>query len=181
MFALGDPVVEAHRLGRFVAALHSPAPADAPINPFRGQPIGGLRPRVVANTELLAGSIDAGAVVARFGELVDVDDWSDDPVWLHGDLHSANVLVSDGTICAVIDFGDVTSGDPAVDLAIGWMLFDGESRSTFRAVAGAVDDDTWSRAQAWALHFGLLYLLHSADNPRFARMGNRLLERLAHS
>ena len=99
-------------------------------------------------------------------------------MWLHGDLHSANLLVRSGTISAVIDFGDVTSGDPAVDLAIGWMLFDDDTLGVFRASSGTVDEATWSRAQAWALHFALLYLLHSADNPRFARMGAQLLERV---
>ena len=178
--ALADPMVQAHRLGQFVAALHTPAPVDAPINAFlRGRPIAELRPRVVANIERLGASIDGAAVEVRFDELTDVAHWSQDPVWLHGDLHSANVLVRDGAICAVIDFGDVTSGDPAVDLAIGWMLFDADARPAFRSSSGAIDDATWSRAQAWALHFALLYLLHSADNARFTRMGTHLLERLA--
>jgi aminoglycoside phosphotransferase (APT) family kinase protein len=176
--ALVDPMLEARRLGRFVDALHTPAPADAPVNPFRGQPIDELRPRVVNSIERLGRSIDAGAVTARLDRLTDVADWNGAPVWLHGDLHSANVLVCDGTICAVIDFGDTTSGDPAVDLAIGWMLFDEAALDVFRASAGAVDDATWSRAQAWALHFALLYLLHSADNQRFKRMGTHLLERV---
>jgi aminoglycoside phosphotransferase (APT) family kinase protein len=175
---LAAPTFEARRLGGFVDALHAPAPADAPLNPFRGQPIAELRPRVVTSIERLGASIDARAVAARLDRLTDVDDWHDTPVWLHGDLHSANVVVRDGTICAVIDFGDITSGDPAVDLAIGWMLFDGAALDVFRASAGTVDDATWSRAQAWALHFALLYLLHSADSPRFGRMGAHLLERV---
>lgn len=99
-------------------------------------------------------------------------------MWVRGDLHSANLVVRDGTISAVIDFGDVTSGDPAVDPAIGWMVFDDAALEVFRASAGAVDDATWSRAQAWALHLALLSLLHSADNPRFRRMGTRLRARI---
>lgn len=176
--ALVDPMAEARRLGRFVDALHSPAPADAPVNSFRGQPIAELHPRVVDSIERLGGSIDARAVTARLDRLTDVSDWTGAPVWLHGDLHSANILVRNGSICAVIDFGDITSGDPAVDLAIGWMLFDGLALGVFRAMAGTVDDATWSRAQAWALHFALLYLLHSADNPRYRQMGAYLLERV---
>lgn len=172
---------EARRLGRFVDALHTPAPVDAPINPFRGQPLAELHPRVLNSIERLGGSIDTGAVTARLDRLTDVADWTGVPLWLHGDLHSANVLARDGTICSVIDFGDITSGDPAVDLAIGWMLFDGAALEVFRASAGTVDDATWSRAQAWALHFALLYLLNSADNPRFTRMGTRLLEHVVPS
>ena len=67
--ALADPVAQAHRLGGFVAALHTPAPLDAPLNAFRGQPISELHPRVAANIERLGASIDGGAVATRVGHL----------------------------------------------------------------------------------------------------------------
>ena len=101
--------------------------------------------------------------------------WGGPPQWLHGDLHAANLLAADGALTAVIDFGDVTAGDPACDLAIAWQLFDAASREEFRRAAGDVDEDTWGRAEAWALHFAVLYLLHSADSPRLRRMGTRAL------
>jgi aminoglycoside phosphotransferase (APT) family kinase protein len=173
--ALSEPVADARRLGAFVAALHQPAPTDAPVNPYRGQPIAELRPRVVANAELLASLIDTRRVLERFERLASVDEWTGRPLWLHGDLHSANMLVYDGSICAVLDFGDITSGDPAVDLAFAWMLFDDGARSVLRTASGGIDDATWSRAQAWALHFALLYVLNSADSDRFQRMGRSLL------
>jgi aminoglycoside phosphotransferase (APT) family kinase protein len=110
-------------------------------------------------------------VLERFERLAAVDEWTGRPLWLHGDLHSANLVVVDGAICAVLDFGDITSGDPAVDLAFAWMLFDDEARSVLRTAAGGIDDAMWSRAQAWALHFALLYVLNSADSDRFQRMG----------
>lgn len=82
----------------------------------------------------------------------------------------------------MLDFGDLTSGDPACDLAVAWMLFDEADRSILRTAASndvaPIDDPTWQRAQAWALHFALLSLLHSADNERFERMGRSLLEAL---
>jgi len=175
---LGDPPTEAQRLGDFVAAFHTPAPPEAPDNQFRGQPVAYLRPRIRDNIELLGSTIDAGSVAARANHLLDVDDWSGPPLWLHGDLHTANLIVRNGEIVAVLDLGDITSGDPAVDLAVAWMLFGEDDRTTFRAAAGsvlAVDDATWQRGQTWALHFALLYLLHSADSERFARMGRSLL------
>jgi aminoglycoside phosphotransferase (APT) family kinase protein len=176
--ALRDPLAEAQRLGDFVAAFHTPAPPDAPDNPFRGQPMAYLRLRVSDNIERLGSTIDTHSVGALADELLDVDDWSGPPLWLHGDLHTANMIVRDGAIVAVLDLGDITSGDPSVDLAVAWMLFDEPDRAIFRAAAGSaftIDDATWQRGQAWALHFSLLYLLHSADAERFGRMGRALL------
>jgi aminoglycoside phosphotransferase (APT) family kinase protein len=115
---------------------------------------------------------------ARLAELADVAEWDGPALWVHGDLHSANIVVRDRAISAVIDFGDITSGDPSVDLAVAWMLFDEADRAVFRSAAGAVwpiDDAAWQRGRLWALHFALLYLLHSADSERFQRMGTHLL------
>ncbi|MET0908102.1 MAG: aminoglycoside phosphotransferase family protein [Ilumatobacteraceae bacterium] len=196
--ALADPIREAERLGAFVAALHQPAPADAPYNEFRrGQPIAEFIPRIEANLAALEGAPtpesagDPGrpgspsarpglaAVRPRLAELAGVAEWDGPALWLHGDLHSANIIVADGSVAAVIDFGDLTSGDPAVDFAVAWMLFDGPDRAVFRAAAGGragpIDDATWQRGQLWALHFAVLYLLHSADSERFQRMGTSLL------
>ncbi len=172
------PPAEAHRLGKFVAALHTEAPAGAPVNEFgRGWPVAEIRPRLEANLERLGGYLSP-AVAPLAAQLCDVAEWTGPPVWLHGDLHTANMIVRDGSIVGVLDFGDITSGDPACDLAIAWMLFDGADRDRFRSAAGAVvpiDDATWQRGRVWALHFALLYLLNSADNERFARMGAALL------
>ena len=169
---------EARRLGAFLAALHTPAPSDAPHNAYRCGPVTEPRPRFEGAVERLGSLVDGPRVRARWEELVCVEEWRGDPVWLHGDLHTANVIVHDGAISAIIDLGDVTAGDPAVDFAIGWMLFDDEDRSSLRTAAGGVDDATWSRAEAWALHFAMMYLLHSADSERFERMGTSLLARL---
>jgi aminoglycoside phosphotransferase (APT) family kinase protein len=174
--SLRDPMVEAIRLGEFIGSLHAPAPNDAPDNPFRGQAIADVTARFEGNLEQLGSSVDARTAAARWHELAEVPNWGEDPVWLHGDLHTANVLVNDGALTAVIDFGDITSGDPAVDLAIAWMLFDVDQRAALRTAAGGIDDATWSRGQAWALHFAVVYLVNSADNPRFQRMGTELLE-----
>ena len=126
----------------------------------------------------MAGIVDVPAVSAEFDRLVDVDEWNGEAVWLHGDLHSANVIVEQGSVSAVVDWGDVTAGDPACDFAIAWMLFGEADRAVFRRAAGGravVDDATWQRANAWALHFAVMYLAHSADSERLERMGHSLL------
>jgi aminoglycoside phosphotransferase (APT) family kinase protein len=174
--ALADPAAEARRLGAFTAALHRPAPADAPVNPVRGGP---LRERAVAleeRLERLATVVDTAAVQRRWEGSVASAPWSGPPLWLHGDLHTANLLVDDGALSAVIDFGDITGGDPATDLAVAWMLFEPDDRVTFRQACGTSDDDTWRRARGWALHFALAYLAHSADNPLMAAIGRHTLD-----
>jgi aminoglycoside phosphotransferase (APT) family kinase protein len=171
---LTDPVGQAERLGEFVVALHRPAPSDAPDNvALRGHPLAELTERL--EMHLGRGVVsDADAVRGRWAELSTADAWQHRPVWLHGDLHTANVLVDHGAISAVIDFGDITAGDPAVDLAIAWMLFDEGARAVFRSRVEA-DDARWARAEAWALYFAVIYLANSADNARVRRMGGALL------
>ena len=76
-------------------------------------------------------------------------------MWLHGDLHPANLLLApSGGLTAVIDFGDVTAGDPATDLATAWLTFGPSARREFRSELEQrrdVDEATWERARAWAL------------------------------
>jgi aminoglycoside phosphotransferase (APT) family kinase protein len=71
-------------------------------------------------------------------------------VWVHGDIANANLLVKNGRLCAVLDFGCSAVGDPACDLAIAWTFFAGESRQAFRS-ALALDEGTWARGRGWAL------------------------------
>ncbi|MFD7430134.1 aminoglycoside phosphotransferase family protein [Streptomyces sp. NPDC059818] len=83
--------------------------------------------------------------------------WHGEPVWFHGDIASGNLLVADGELTAVIDFGTSGVGDPACDLVIAWGMFSGDSREAFRHGAGQ-DAGTWARARGWALWKALLNL-----------------------
>jgi len=81
--------------------------------------------------------------------------WDRPPVWLHGDVSAGNLLIRDGRLRAVIDFGMMGVGDPACDLSIAWTLFEGESRGTFRAML-PLDPDTWARGRGWTLWKALI-------------------------
>jgi aminoglycoside phosphotransferase (APT) family kinase protein len=83
------------------------------------------------------------------------------------------MLTLDGRLSAVIDFGDLTSGDPATDLAIAWMMFDSAHRAEFRERAG-IDDATWHRAAGWALNLSLAYLTGD-DTTSMPGIGRRTL------
>lgn len=187
----------ARTLGAFVAALHRPAPPDAPVNPYRGVPLAERHDAMRTWLAHLDGSgLDTAAVFARWEDLVSTPPWRAEPVWLHGDLHLANVLVDDGylgdEIAAIIDFGDLTSGDPAGDLFVAWQLLPPALHADFRAAAdaaadaddggsnGGIDDDTWRRAEGWALLMAVAYLANSADNPLIADLGHRTLAALGY-
>ena len=81
--------------------------------------------------------------------------WRGKPVWVHGDVAASNLLVRNGRLGAVIDFGSSGIGDPACDVTIAWTLFSGESREAFRA-ALPVDAATWARGRGWALWKALI-------------------------
>jgi aminoglycoside phosphotransferase (APT) family kinase protein len=102
------------------------------------------------------------------------------PTWIHGDLHARNVLTLDGTITGVIDWGDMTSGDPAIDLACLWMLLPDEaSRAEAQRAYGSVESALWTRARGWAVLFGVMLLdTGLAGNARNAAMGAQTLRRI---
>ncbi len=123
-----DPAAAAERLGRFVFALHQSAPPEAPVNPYRGVPLADRHAITSDRIEQLDPSFDRGAIRRRWDELLDTPTWIGRPQWIHGDLHPANIVVDSGLITAVLDFGDLTVGDPATDLSVAWMMLPPEHR-----------------------------------------------------
>ena len=170
-----DPVAAAGQLGSFLAALHREAPTDAPPNPYRGVPLADRDAITRRWIDQLADLIDGPQVRACWEDHLALDRWEGPPLWLHGDLHPHNVVVHDGAVSAIIDFGDITAGDPATDLGIAWMLLPPTARPTLRRAAG-VDEMTWRRGRGWALTLGLAYLANSASTPRFGQVGRATID-----
>ncbi|MEU8543056.1 aminoglycoside phosphotransferase family protein [Streptomyces sp. NPDC048717] len=141
-------------LADFLTALHRPAPAGAPAGRDRGGPLAdraeGFAKMLTSATEL--GLIhDPDAVRAVWEDAAAAPDWTGPAMWLHGDLHPANVLTADGAICGVIDFGDLFAGDPAFDLAAPWILLpDGAADRFYAAYQPTPDAATLRRARGWA-------------------------------
>jgi aminoglycoside phosphotransferase (APT) family kinase protein len=161
-----DAAEAACSLGKFLAALHQPAPPEAPSNPTRGGPLATCKGPVIRNAQLLRDTLDEDMdqVLKVWEHLHDAPPWTGPALWLHGDLHLCNILTPDGRISAVIDFGDLTSGDPATDLAVAWMLF-GESERALLTRALSVSEHTWRRAAGWALHYSLFFLTADPRTP----------------
>lgn len=102
--------------------------------------------------------------------------WNGPAVWFHGDVSAGNLLVDDGRLVAVIDFGCSGVGDPACDVTIAWTLFFGEGRETFRARLG-LDDATWARGRGWALWKALIMLVPALKvNPEEAKWVRRVID-----
>lgn len=96
--------------------------------------------------------------------------------WLHGDLHSRNVILRDGALTGLIDWGDITAGDPATDLACAWTLMEAEARAVFWETYGA-DEDERARAAGWAVN--LATAMVDAGDTRHVRIGRAVIERLS--
>jgi aminoglycoside phosphotransferase (APT) family kinase protein len=160
----------ARQVARFITALEQIDPTDGPPaleHNLRGAP---LAIRDTATREAIAaldsmGLIDTDTVTAAWESALRAPDWDRPPVWFHGDLLPGNVLVQDGRVSAVIDFGGLSVGDPACDSMIAWSLFTGESREVFRTELG-VDDATWARGRGCALSQALIFIPYYLDtNP----------------
>lgn len=173
---LTGPDDAARCLGRFLRALHRPAPQEAPRNDFRGVAIGGQRGIFEERVALLGPQIDAGSTRRVFDRAVAAGAWGGPPLWLHGDLHPANTLVVDGVLAAIIDFGDICGGDPATDLAGAWMLLPAPAIEAFTDAYGPVDGDLEQRSLGWAALFGVILLeIGLRDRPTYATVGRATL------
>lgn len=178
---------EAARLGAFLAAVHDVPPVGAPSNPFREGPLSLRADRVAERAAALADSADSALVQVATGAYSAglAAREADAPVLVHGDLHPRNVITRDGILAAVIDWGDTTAADPALDLATAWWLFEPEHHGDVWAAYGDVGRDLWLRSRAWAAYFGLMFLeWRLADDPTQVdeagvELGRRQLRRVA--
>lgn len=165
-------------LGRFLVALHSPAPPEAPTNPFRGVPLGDRASAIEERVHQLRSEVDAAAALEVWGDAMAAPPHTDAGVWIHGDFHPANLLVREGRISGVLDFGDIASGDPATDLSVAWMLFPVRVREQFWDDYEATDEPMLARARGWALAFALAFLANSADNEAMRTIGESTMRRV---
>jgi aminoglycoside phosphotransferase (APT) family kinase protein len=164
----------AEDLARFVVDLRRIDPVGAPRGGRR--PLRELDAVTREVIESARGVIDGDAAVAAWERALRAPAWAGSPVWIHSDLLRPNVLVRDGRVCAVIDFGGVGVGDPAADVIAAWSVFGRAGRGVFRA-ALEVDDGTWERARGFALHQAALIVPYYGEtNPGFAASARRTIE-----
>ncbi|MEJ7651278.1 MAG: aminoglycoside phosphotransferase family protein [Nakamurella sp.] len=152
-------------LGAFLTALRG---ADAAGAPAAGDQSfhRGAHPRAYdeetrATIQQLRDEVDVPRVTAVWDRALD-SEWTGAPVWFHGDVAHGNLLVADGLLCGVIDFGTSGVGDPACDTVIGWTLLPDDAARAFRDVLG-LDPDTWDRGRGWALWKALITIVEHRE------------------
>ncbi len=151
---IADPRQAATDLAQFIAALQridpTGGPPPGPHNFNRGQPLVRRDAFTRVGIASLPSTFDTAKVTAAWEVALQAPEWPGPPVWIHGDMQPGNLLVEQGQLSAVIDFGGLGVGDPACDLMIAWSLLSAAARDVFRAIL-PVDDATWARARGWVL------------------------------
>ena len=164
-------------LAAFIRALRAVPAHDRPpaVPGGRGGPLSGRDAETRAAIAALDGLIDAEAVTAAWQASLDAPAYDGEPVCIHADLTPGNLIVRDGRLSAVIDFGMLTVGDPACDLTVAWNFFDTRTRRVFRD-ALSVDDAAWLRARGWAISGSLIALpYYMGTNPGIVAQSWRTL------
>lgn len=152
---LGDFATD---LAQFLIALQSIDTREGPLPGLHSFSRGGALSIYDSETRqalaILKDKVDIDSATELWEAAIETT-WQRSPLWVHGDISTGNLLVQDGKLSAVIDFGGLAVGDPACDLVIAWKFFHGKSRETFRKGL-PLDVDTWSRGRAWALWKALI-------------------------
>lgn len=155
----------AAQIAQFLNELYKIDAADGPLagvhNFYRGSPPSVYDTETRAALSQLRDFIDVDAVTGVWEKAIS-SKWLHKPVWVHGDFSAGNILVKDGQLAAVIDFGSSGVGDPACDLAIAWTFLTKRSRQIFRSHM-ELDSDTWARARGWAIWKALITLAQAED------------------
>lgn len=181
--ALADPVTDdvaaARALAGFLGAMRAidtlGGPAAGLLNNYRGVGLRHLDGRVRECLAQLAADIDTAAAARVWEAALDAPAWDRPGVWVHGDLLPGNLLVRNGTLAGVLDFGTLGVGDPAVDLMAAWTVFGAGTREAF-VEACATDEPAWRRARGWALYGAAVALpYYRESNPVLAGISRRTL------
>ncbi|KRF04784.1 hypothetical protein ASG89_21000 [Paenibacillus sp. Soil766] len=171
-------------LAQFINTIQTIEPTDGPgpgtHNSGRGEPLARRDAAVREAVANLNTIIDTDVALAVWDSALQAPVWQGQGVWIHGDLHPGNLLIAQGQLSAVIDFGTLGVGDPACDLMVAWTFLTIESREEFRSLL-TVDEATWLRGRGWALSFGLIaYAYYIDKNPGLAAISRRTIDEVLH-
>jgi aminoglycoside phosphotransferase (APT) family kinase protein len=167
---IADPVRFATELAGFLAALNSVDPADGPgpgiHNWFRGGPLRTYDEDTQRALRELGGLVDVELAREIWTDALAAP-WHGTDRWFHGDVAEGNLLLEEGQLSAVIDFGTCGVGDPACDLAVAWTLLTADGRQAFRERL-SLDAELWARGRGWALWKALATCSYTYEDPEDA-------------
>jgi aminoglycoside phosphotransferase (APT) family kinase protein len=170
----------ARTMARCLIELHSDAPSDAPINPWRSVSLAQRSADVERRIWELGGEVDIDDTLQRWQRACAASLWPFAPRWLHGDFHPGNMIFHETELAGVVDFGDLCAGDPATDLAGGLLTLPFEHLETFFSAYGSVDEPTRWRTIGWAMNFGLIMTsLGLTERASYLEVGQRALKNAA--
>ena len=150
-------------LAEVLAALRRIDPDGGPPPGGRGGPLAPRDEATRAGIAALGDLIDSDAVTAAWEDALAAPAWDGPAVWLHGDLDARNLLIREGRVTGLLDWGSLCVGDPACDVKVAWAVLDAETRPVFRDLL-EIDDATWARGRGWALSQALIALPYYLDS-----------------
>jgi len=176
-----DEVQVARDLASFVRELRDVDTSGA-VSSTRDRPLRARDHEIQAALDAMRGfaeiDVSVDALAVAWERALTAPEWNAEAVWTHGDLLPSNVLVAGGRLAAVIDWGCVGAGDPAVDVVPAWSFFGAEARAVYQS-ALSVDDATWERARGIALHQALMIIpYYRFTNPGFVAMALQTIEQV---
>jgi aminoglycoside phosphotransferase (APT) family kinase protein len=137
-------------LGAFVRALHATPPPAGMVGDTLGRlDVAAKAPRLQQ---------------AGLSHLIPPPPGERPRVLCHGDLYSRHLLIDEGGLCGVIDWGDLHLGDPAVDLMVMWSFLPADARADFLSAYGAVDDEMLRLARFRAVFHSLALRDYAVDH-----------------
>jgi len=164
-------------LANFINSIQNISTDGAPIT-RRGLPLASKDEEVRKAIFSLKDMIDPNTITSIWEESLNRPNWKKAPVWLHGDLLPVNLLIQNGKLSAIIDFGLSGIGDPACDLIPAWNIFDANSRNSFRNTMD-VDESTWIRGRGWALSIALTIIPYYRNtNPELVSIAKQILNEI---
>jgi aminoglycoside phosphotransferase (APT) family kinase protein len=173
---LAKPADAGRRLGSFLTALHRPAPASAPFSQWRSVSLARRADSFEHRMAELDDSVDSSRLLRVWATALRAEPHPGPSSWIHGDLHPGNILIADGTVSAVIDFGDLCAGDPATDVATVWMTLPAEGWDHFWSDYRTIDRGLWHRSIGWAILFATMLVGLGEDRPSYGMVGRRAIE-----
>ena len=176
--ALSDPIGLARDLAAFISALQRLDPVGAPESQRGRRSLESLDVSARAALEQSHGLLDVEAATHAWEAALRSPVWDGRAVWVHADLQPGNLLVKEGRLSGVIDFGSLGTGDPASDLNVAWSVLPLEARRVLRQALD-VDDATWRRARGLALVIALQVLpYYQHTHPTFAALARHTLSEI---